>query len=296
VAQVLGADWLAEHRVVPRIRAFVEHLEQHWMGAHGLLRTVSPRASGFDSDILSASAPDGTVEGPDGNAFLVLEYEALAELCALVGEDGTRWTEKSYQLRNLMNALMWVEDDRGGFYVALRWRHGSGTLESDVVSLPGRDGRHTPLESWISLVPLYAGIPDDKRAARLIARLLREDGYWGPWGVRTLPRDSLFFQQAPRVLLHDERRGQSGPVSNWNGPVWVLPNYYLFEGLRRYGHGPEARLLALRTAQLLSQDLANTGVLHECYNDAGVGLWPHTGTFISWNVLALTMLRALAPV
>ncbi|MBC8068559.1 MAG: hypothetical protein IAG13_09530, partial [Deltaproteobacteria bacterium] len=49
--------------------------------------------------------------------------------------------------------------------------------------------------------------------------------------------------------------------------------------------------LAQRTAALLADDLRATGRLHECYADDGLGLWPQRGTFMSWNVLAMTMLR-----
>lgn len=96
-------------------------------------------------------------------------------------------------------------------------------------------------------------------------------------------------------MLYDFKKSGRGPVSNWSGPVWVLPNYYLAVGLARYGYADEARELALKTARLLAGDLASTGALHECYDDSGRGLWPRRGTFLSWNVLAVTLLRELAP-
>ena len=115
--------------------------------------------------------------------------------------------------------------------------------------------------------------------------------------MRTCPADDLYFQQSPRVLLFDFKKGRRGPVSNWSGPVWVLSSVYLAEGLARYGFGAEARELAIRTARLLADDLARTGMLHECWNDAGEGLWPRRGTFVSWNVLGPWLLdrHALMP-
>ena len=71
----------------------------------------------------------------------------------------------------------------------------------------------------------------------------------------------------------------------------MLSSYYLAEGLARYGRRAEARTLAVRTARLLADDLAATGVLHECWNDAGEGLWPRSGTFVSWNVLGPLLLE-----
>ena len=96
------------------------------------------------------------------------------------------------------------------------------------------------------------------------------------------------------MLLFDFKKGRSGPVSNWSGPVWVLSSYYLAEGLARYGFRAEARELAVKTARLLAEDVERTGTLHECWNDAGVGLWPRSGTFVSWNVLGPWMLDHLA--
>src|SRR5207302_8796166 len=75
------------------------------------------------------------------------------------------------------------------------------------------------------------------------------------------------------------------------GPVWVLSSFYMAAGLAGYVFVREARDLALKTARLLSSTLARDGMLHECYSDSGQGLWPRTGTFLSWNVLPLTMLR-----
>src|SRR5690606_27571637 len=92
----------------------------------------------------------------------------------------------------------------------------------------------------------------------------------------------------------DPRKQTRGPVSNWMGPVWVLSSYYLAVGLARYGYRGPARDLAWRTARMLARDLAETGALHESYDDQGRGLWPRQGTFVSWNVLALALLRELA--
>jgi putative isomerase len=285
-----GPGWALRNDVFPRLSRFIAYYEREYTGAHGLFLTHSSRASGFDSDVLTAGLPDKSVEGPDTNAFMVLEYGAMGELARRLGEPGVEeYTSKAEALRQRIESLLWYEGERGGFYTALRARSGAATLEARV-SGPQPDGHLAPLESWVGLLPLYAGIPSPARARRLCERLLNPSAYWGPQGVRTAPADDVYFQQAPRVMLFDFKRGERGPVSNWSGPVWVLSNYYLAEGLRRYGFAAEARALARRTADLLSNALARQGALHECYNDAGVGLWPRRGTFISWNVLALTLL------
>ena len=86
-ARALGADWADRHRVYPRAVAFQLWQERHLAGLHGLFLTWSSRQSGFDTDVLSAGFPDRTIEGPDTNAFMVLEYEALADLARLVDRE-----------------------------------------------------------------------------------------------------------------------------------------------------------------------------------------------------------------
>lgn len=289
----LGEGGLArfdEHRVLPRVLAFLDYLERRYVGLHGLFLTPSSRASGFDSDLSTAGLPDACVEGPDTNAFMVLEYRAAAELARRLGDArASSLEEKAESLCARMNDLLWYEDERGGFYVALRWRHGGARWEDEIVGHRDPDGTLRPIGTWTGLLPLYAGVPSPERAAKLIERLLREDGFLGPWGVRTAPANSPFFSQAARVMVFDPRRGERGPVSNWTGPVWVLSNWYMARGLERYGARDRARELDRKTLALLANDLAATGALHECYDDAGRGLWPRRGSFSSWNALALVI-------
>lgn len=296
VVQALGAagpDWAARHRVFERTARFIGYLEKNHVGLHGLFLTHSSLQTGFDSDILSAGFADKTVEGPDTNAFMVLEYRALAALAGLLGDAPceARLVEKAEVLRARIEQLLWFEDDSGGRYTALRWQHGVASLEAERVGRRLPDGRTEPYESWVSLLPLYANIPSPPRAAVLIRKLLHPGSYWGPQGVRTTPADDLYFHQAPRVLHFDFKKMGRGPVSNWSGPVWTLSNFYLARGLRQYGAVAAADELCRKTLRLLADGLAAQGMLHECYDDAGRGLWPRSGTFISWNVLALTLQR-----
>lgn len=288
-----GPEWLLRHRVYPKVTAFLSFYEREYIGLHGLFLTHSALQSGFDNDLLSAQLPDKSVEGPDTNAFMVLEYRAAAELARALGNtsDADLYEERAATLVQRMEDLLWYEDERGGFYVALRWQHGVGALEAEIIGQRDLSGAMRPMESWTTLVPLYAGVPSPQRAQRLIARLISPDTYWGPSGVRTAPRHQPYFQQAARVMLFDFKKNGRGPVSNWTGPVWILSNYYLAMGLHRYGATSSARELSAKTLNLLADALAREGRLTECYDDAGRGLWPPAGTFVSWNVLALTLGR-----
>lgn len=290
-----GAAWLKRSDVYPRVAKFLEFLEVQYGGMHGLIKAHSALQTGFDNDLLTVALPDNTVEDPGINAFMVMEYRAMGELADMLDLKGEapRWRHKADRLRRLMNELMWWEPPERpgeGFYVALSWKHGVAQLASEIVS--DHSGNSIdPLCTWVSLLPLYAGVPDEERARKLVSLLTRESAFWGPFGVRTLPAESRYFNQAPRSLIFDFKVMKRSAVSNWQGPVWILSNYYLASGLARYGRADLARELTRRTVALCEQGLAAHGSLHECFDDSGRGLWPAEGGFVSWNVLVLTMAR-----
>lgn len=287
------AEWLRRFDIYPRVAKFLEYIETAYGGMHGLIKAHSALQTGFDNDLLTVDLPDNTVEDPGINAFMVLEYEAMVEIARMLGKDheAPRWHHKAQRLKRLMNELMWWETPSGeGFYVGLTWKHGVAQLASEIVS-DHAGNTISPLCTWVSLLPLYAGVPDAGRAAKLIKLMSRESAFWGPYGVRTLPADSVYFNQAARSLIFDFKVMKRSAVSNWQGPVWVLSNYYMAAGLAKAGRTDLARDLTRRTIDLCTRGLAKHGSLHECFDDTGRGLWPAEGGFVSWNVLALTMQR-----
>ena len=82
---------------------------------------------------------------------------------------------------------------------------------------------------------------------------------------------------------------QSNNPSNWLGPIWIVANYFVWSGLRRYGFTAEATDLARRTLDLLERDFQLSGALHEYYHpDTGAPLM--NKGFLSWNYLVGEML------
>ncbi len=88
-------------------------------------------------------------------------------------------------------------------------------------------------------------IPTRERLERLLQRLLDEDEFLSPYGVRSISR---YHEQNPYVihLNGQEHRveytpGESttslfGGNSNWRGPVWFPLNFLIIEALERYDH------------------------------------------------------------
>lgn len=88
-------------------------------------------------------------------------------------------------------------------------------------------------------------IPSRERLVRVLSRMLDEDEFLSPYGIRSL---SKVHQQHPYTLTLDgaDRRvayepgesetGSFGGNSNWRGPIWFPVNYLLVEALERYHH------------------------------------------------------------
>jgi mannosylglycerate hydrolase MGH1-like protein len=91
------------------------------------------------------------------------------------------------------------------------------------------------------------------RLRRILARMLDENEFLSPYGIRALSRH---YQQQPymlhvgdQTLCIDYEPGESlsglfGGNSNWRGPVWFPINYLLIEALQKFDHfyGPSLRV------------------------------------------------------
>jgi hypothetical protein len=93
-------------------------------------------------------------------------------------------------------------------------------------------------------------VVDEDRLRRILARLLDEDEFLSPYGIRSLSRR---HRDHPFVLpLDGAHHGVAyepaestdalfGGNSNWRGPVWFPVNYLLIESLQRFDYVYGAR-------------------------------------------------------
>lgn len=103
-----------------------------------------------------------------------------------------------------------------------------------------------------SLLPLYAGTIDKKRADMLVKILTTESAYWLTHPVASVPKNTRNF---------NENR-------YWQGPTWMNTNWLLIDGLQRMGYENEARALISHSLEMVK----NNGVW-EYYNPkTGQGL------------------------
>jgi hypothetical protein len=169
---------------------------------------------------------------------------------------------------------MWDEED-GFFYDVLRLPDGSATrlkvrsmvgllplaavavFEEDIVArLPrfaerarGFGRRHPELIANMHLPSLpgvsnrrMLSILDERKLRRVLARMLDENEFLSPYGIRSLSR---VHAEHPYVFQHggqdfrvayvpgDSDSGMFGGNSNWRGPVWMPVNYLLYTALVR---------------------------------------------------------------
>jgi len=125
----------------------------------------------------------------------------------------------------------------GGFYKRLRWfidnrpHLASYLCYCDV----GMDARQQPQR--------LLAIPTKERLRRMLVRILDENEFLSPHGVRSLSRYHLqrpFIthaggtEQCVTYVPGDSDSGLFGGNSNWRGPIWFPVNYLLIEALRRY--------------------------------------------------------------
>ena len=92
---------------------------------------------------------------------------------------------------------------------------------------------------------LLLAIPSKSRLQRVLRRVLDENEFLSPYGVRAL---SKVHASAPFVLKvggnelrvdyvpGESTTGLFGGNSNWRGPIWFPVNYLLIEALERYHH------------------------------------------------------------
>jgi hypothetical protein len=100
---------------------------------------------------------------------------------------------------------------------------------------------HLPSESGVSgrrMLSLF----NEQKLRRVLARLLDENEFLSPYGIRALSR---YHGEHPFVFYHgrqeyrvaylpgDSDSGMFGGNSNWRGPIWMPVNFLLYSALLR---------------------------------------------------------------
>lgn len=260
------------------LRRYFACYETYFQEASGLYVWHDDIMIGMDNDPASFGRPQDSTANIFLNAFMVKELESAAELFASwdLPEDRAACVQKRQRLVESIQKECW--DERDGFFYSVDvdvrtrpfdWFHkGLGVFWH---SLPIK------IRAWSGFIPLYAGFAAESQAERMRRHALDTSTFCAPYGICTLARDEKMFDLSA-----------TNNPSNWLGPIWLVSNYVVCRGLLSYGYREEAKRIAAASLRLLSQDLEETGSLHEYY-DPWTGKPVMNGGFLNWNVLALTM-------
>jgi glycogen debranching enzyme len=135
-------------------------------------------------------------------------------------EEADKWKRKADKLTELINKRMWHEESE--FYYNINAKdHTFYYLTRDLKR-----------QEIIGFLPLWAEVAPKDRAEKLIKHLTNKDKFWREYGVPTLAADDPWY--SPDVDY----------CCKWNGPVWLLWNYMVYDGLKKYSYDDIADQLA----------------------------------------------------
>lgn len=219
------------------------------------------------------------------NCVMYEEYTCAATVLAEQGDRrGEELLRRARNLKDAINREMWDEHD-GLYYSQDLTRY---QTDKQVKDLKFHSGLYpswhaTPLKIrfWGCFLPMWAGICTQEQADRMCRHLLDNDDLLTPYGLRTCAKTEKMYSLE-----------KSSNPSNWLGPVWVLANVLVWQGLSRYHEKDLADGLRSATLELLGKNLREYGEMFESYHpDTGAPML-HPG-FLSHNMPVLEMFREI---
>lgn len=227
------------------------------------------------------------LRSPDMAAYLVIYFSQAASLAELAGEQDNANLYRAWAdaISTAVNDLMW--DEASGFYYSL----GRMPDEADIIRTNlnpdlfqlADDGKI--LTRVISgFIPLYAGIPSNDQALRLLACL--EDEFNTLWPIPTVSPLDPGYQ----------------PRQYWRGSTWINMNYFVILGLIQYGDrffADREYVDAFRFYQMAEEiawktlDMTAYGY-YEFYPSNRVGIsGEDAATFFTWSGLSINVIDQL---
>jgi hypothetical protein len=158
----------------------------------------------------------------DLTLMVIKEERSLAQMASTLGklEEARDWQKKAENTANLVNERMW--DDSTGFYYSVNKKDYSFKFMT-------RDLRRQEI---IGFLALWAEVAPKERAEKLVKTLTDTTRFWRKYGIPTLSALDPWY--SPYVDY----------CCKWNGPVWLLWDYMVYDGLKKYGYEEVAKQLA----------------------------------------------------
>lgn len=188
------------------------------------------------------------------NCIYAQGLRATSELCAMAGDEPGRDAFARMAKRTEQAILTKCYDPSAGAFWSLAKKS------------------ETPLKALTcaSLFPIILESIDTRRLDELVGLLTREDTFWLPYPMPSVARCERSFRPSEEFLI-------------WRGPTWLNVNWFIVKGLERRGYHEVARVIARRSAELVTKS-----GFREFYN-------PFTGEGygakgFGWSTLVVDML------
>lgn len=224
-------DFLAY--VYPRVAKMLDYdCTARDTDSNGLSEWESGGASGMDN---SPRFDQPLKDAVDLNCYIVNDMRHLALIARDLGdeEDARDWERQADERARRINGVLWDPETR--FYYD-----------------NSPDGSLVRIKTEAGLTPLFAGVCDQGQAAALVEHLTNPDEFWRAFPVPSVSADEPTFCD-----------------NMWRGPTWINFNYFLIEGLRRYGYREVAEELRKRTLSEVARWHARDGIIYEYYDSEG---------------------------
>ncbi|MFH1161511.1 MAG: trehalase family glycosidase [bacterium] len=180
----------------------------------------------------------------DLTLMVIKEEKSLTKMAQILGkqEEAKAWMEKAEKTSKLVNERMW--DDSTGFYYSVnKGDHGWFFMNRDLRR-----------QELIGFLPLWAGVAPPDRASSLVETLTDTTRFWRRYGIPTLSAADPWY--SPNVDY----------CCKWNGPVWLLWDYMVYDGLKQYGYDSLANLLAGKMVHCVVTQLKKNHNYWESYS------------------------------
>ena len=180
----------------------------------------------------------------DLSLMVLKEERSLAKMAGVLGKarESQEWTAKADHLYDLINERMW--DDSTGFYYSVNKKDHSWKFLT----------RDLHRQEIIGFLALWAEAAPKDRAERLILTLTDTTKFWRRYGIPTLSARDPWYSAYVDYCC------------KWNGPVWLLWEYMVYDGLRNYGYDDLAHKLAGKMVSCVTTQLSKNHNYWESYS------------------------------
>ena len=116
------------------------------------------------------------------------------------------------------------------------------------------EGESLKRKELIGFLPMWARVATKERANELVKELQNPASFWRTYGVPTLAANDPHY--TPFV----------DGCCRWNGPVWLLWNFEVMEGLKNYGYEKQAHDLGEKMLLAVTTQLRKNHRFWESYS------------------------------